>query len=371
MARARELELEAISILEHEPPGPDLVWVYGHAALRAAISGQNDDAASLIEKGFALAAELGVEDVMTLLMARATVRGTNGDPACLADNREARDVGLRLGLGRMTSVAINNLADATYGYESVPAARGVWDEAIAFSRARGLTLMEMWQRGERLRALYHMGSWDELEREAGEVASWIAEHGGGQLEIFPRVWLAETLVHRAALADAEAHVAAFLPRARESGDPQVLVPGLAAAALVASARQENRLALDYVSELEERTRGRGVWRSLCLAWPARIAVAAGEPALAQAFLEGSENATAWDAAARPGARAVLAAAQGNADEAAVLYAEAAERWATYGSVVEQAYALLGLGRCDDVDALRGGEAIFERLGAAPVFARAA
>ena len=348
------------------------MWLYGHAALRAAISGQNDVAAPLVEKGFALAAELDVEDVVTLLMARATMRGNHGDPACLADNREARNLGLRLGLGRMTAVAMNNLADATYAFDSAPAGRAVWDEAIAFSRARGLTLMEMWQRGERLRALYHMGSWDELEREAGEVAAWIVEHGGGQLEIFSHIWLAETLVHRAALADAEAHVAAFLPRARESGDPQVLVPGLAAAALVASARRENRLALDYVSELEERTRGTEiVWRSLCLAWPARVAVAAGEPALAQAFLEGSKNATAWDAAARPGARALLAAAQGNADEAAVLYAEAAERWATYGSVVEQAYALLGLARCGDAKALVQAEAIFARLGASPVLARAA
>ncbi len=52
-------------------------------------------------------------------------------------------------------------------------------------------------------------------------------------------------------------------------------------------------------------------------------------------------------------------------------ADAAARWAEYGSVVEQAYALLGLGRCGDVNALREGQAIFERLGAAPVLAKAA
>jgi len=359
-------------MLEHEPPGPDLVWIYGQAALRAAIAGKNDEAAPLVEKGFALAADLDVDDVMSLLLARATIRAHQGDPACLADSRQARDIGLRLGLGRTTSVAMNNLADATYTFESVPAGRAAWDESIAFSLARGLTFMEMWQRGERLRALYHLGSWEELNREAREVADWVAEHGGGQLEIFPHIWLAETFVHRGSLADAEAHVAALLPRARESGDPQVIVPGLATAALVASAQRDDRLALDYVSELEERTRGTEIgWRSLCLAWPTRVAVAAGELALAEAFLEGSQHASAWDAAARPGARASLAAAQGNADEAAALYAEAAERWAAYGSVVEQAYALLGLGRCGDAKAAQEGNAIFSKLGASPVVAQAA
>ena len=58
-------------------------------------------------------------------------------------------------------------------------------------------------------------------------------------------------------------------------------------------------------------------------------------------------------------------------EAGELYRRAAERWADFGSVVEQAYALLGLGRCGDAQALREGEAIFARLGASPVLAEAA
>ena len=42
---------------------------------------------------------------------------------------------------------------------------------------------------------------------------------------------------------------------------------------------------------------------------------------------------------------------GSSEEAAELYREAAERWRRFGSVVEQAYALLGLGRCGDAKAL--------------------
>ena len=53
-----------------------------------------------------------------------------------------------------------------------------------------------------------------------------------------------------------------------------------------------------------------------------------------------------------------------------LYAEAAERWETYGSLVERGYALLGLGRCGDAKALVEGQAIFARLAASTLSSRA-
>jgi hypothetical protein len=59
------------------------------------------------------------------------------------------------------------------------------------------------------------------------------------------------------------------------------------------------------------------------------------------------------------------------DDAARLYRDAARRWDDYGSVVERGYALLGLGRCGDVAAMREGHAIFAGLGASPVVALAA
>jgi len=370
-ARSRAVGLEAISVLELDPD-PDLVSAYGSAAMREAIAGRFDDATALVDKGLGLADELGVEDVMALVQARATVRGYQGDPRCVDDCGAARDLGLRLGLGRETGVAINNLADATSWYIGLRAARVLWDEGIEFAGKRGLVLNAMWQRGERLRCIYHAGEWEELLREADEVRRWREERGGGQLEIFAHVALADVLVHRGSVATAATHVDALLPRARQSGDPQVLVPGLATAALVASARGDGRKALEYVSELEHVTgAGSLTFRSGCLTWPVRIATAAAELALAEAFLEGSEHRSAWDAGARPTALANLAEARGRVDEAAALFAQAAERWDDYGSVVERAYALLGLGRCGDAKALREGQAIFSGLGASAVLARAA
>ena len=126
-----------------------------------------------------------------------------------------------------------------------------------------------------------------------------------------------------------------------------------------------------VRELDALTRGSPIWRDFCLVWPARIAIAAGEPELAAAFLDAPENDAEWSRCARLTASAMLAEARGDRDEASALYREVAERWDAYGSVVERAYALLGLGRCGDPKALVDGQAIFSVLGASPVLAKAA
>ena len=369
-AHAKAFENEAIGILEREPTS-ELVAALGHGAHRAAIGGRVEEAEALMDRGFAFAQQLGAVDVTALLNARATVHGYNGDPACLDDLREAIEIGRRLGLGRSTAVSMNNLADGLSHFVGLREARVAWDEGIEFSASRGLTYAGMWQRGERLRALFHLGDWDELQREAGEVVRWEQARAGGQLEIFARTHLAGVLVHRGEQDEAAANVDALLPRARESGDPQVVVPGLAVAALVAAAGGDQERALDRVRELEQLTPGSAAWRGYGLLSPSRIALAAGELGLAEAFLADAGDESAWNRCTKLSGSAQLSEARGELDEARARYREAAEHWDQLGSVVEQAYALIGAGHCGDGDAARAGEAIFARLGASPVLARAA
>jgi hypothetical protein len=150
-----------------------------------------------------------------------------------------------------------------------------------------------------------------------------------------------------------------------------LVPGLTIAALVAAVAGDEDAALRHVRELEEVTRTSYAWRGYGLLWPARIAVASGDVALAEAFLDGAGESAGWDSCTRVSGMALFAEARGASDEGLALYREAAERWDSHGSLIEQAYALIGAGRCGDAQAAREGEAIFTRLGASPVVALAA
>jgi hypothetical protein len=77
-------------------------------------------------------------------------------------------------------------------------------------------------------------------------------------------------------------------------------------------------------------------------------------------------------------RAAISEAAGkNPKEAARLYAEAAQRWHTFGNVPERAYALLGQGRClralDDPETeqpLREARELFASMGYQPALAEA-
>ncbi len=75
-------------------------------------------------------------------------------------------------------------------------------------------------------------------------------------------------------------------------------------------------------------------------------------------------------------RAALAEAQGDLQAAAEGYEDAAERWQSFGVVPEQAFALLGQGRCltrlgrrsEAGPILQQAGEIFQKLQAAPALA---
>ena len=368
--RGHAAALEAIAVLGRHPGG-ELLRAYGTAALSAAIAGRYDEAQELLDAGFAAAADVGDADIITLLQARASVRGYQGDARCVEDMRSARELGLRLGLGRETAISMNNLADAESWYVGLGQARETWEQAMTFSRERGLIGAVMWQRGERLRCLYHAAEWDDALGEAAEVLAWSEARSGGPMAVYARLPLAGIRLHRGDLEGARAEVAALVSAARRSGDPQVLVPGLSMAALVDSAAGDVDRAAEGLLELESITRGQPAWRSFCRVEPVRIAVATGRLDLGESFLDGAEFASGWDVCARAAAHAMLAEARGDVDDAADAYREAAAQWREYGSVLERAYALLGLGRCGSADAAGEADEIFGRLGARPILARAA
>ena len=83
---------------------------------------------------------------------------------------------------------MNNLGDAMAYYVGLREARAQWDKVIEFSRGRGLREAEMWQRGERLRPLYHLGEWDELRGRPMRSAAGRSATAAASSEC----WLAST-----------------------------------------------------------------------------------------------------------------------------------------------------------------------------------
>ena len=95
----------------------------------------------------------------------------------------------------------------------------------------------------------------------------------------------------------------------------------------------------------------------------------GEPALAERLVGGLEPRYPYAEHALVAANAALTEARGDLQAAADAYADAADRWERFGVVPEQAFALLGQGRClvglsrptEAAPVLQHAREIFERL----------
>jgi hypothetical protein len=257
--------------------------------------------------------------------------------------RRALALAIERGEGRTAAVLHGNLASAIYQYEGLQTAIAAADEGIAFAEGRGITEMAKAIAWNTIYLRAESGQPEPALAELGSLADDL-EAAGDVTFIWARSDQLHLLAERGSLEDAHAPDE-LLARARESGEPQLIRPALAAAARVHLAQGRTERARELLSELEQ-VPGIGAELGYVALLPGlvRSTLALGDPELAARLVEGFEPTVPQKEHALASARALLAEAAGDAD-AADLYAEAAERWRTFGNVPEHAYALLGQGRC--------------------------
>jgi class 3 adenylate cyclase/tetratricopeptide (TPR) repeat protein len=375
--RARSLLAEAVELLEREPPGAELVLAYTHTARYYHFSASLEQAREWEEKAIDTARKLGIEGLAAHALAeRGGERFELGDLGGLDDLKEALRIGLELGLGEETALVYAILGDFVWWTEGPAAGLNVYRVGIDFAERRGMTYYTTYLKGESVWPLFELGEWDALLEIARELVEWDRTSYQALLTLS---YDAHARLRRGQVTDAAALRDEFLPRARASGDPQVLVPALATAALIEENRGNAAAAVRFAEELEDFTRGHAMRRAQHLPDVLRVCAAAGATGLAESLLEGTGVVVApRHRHAVHAARAVLAESKGQLGQSLVLYDEAAERWAEYGFVLEQAHALLGAGRCllalrdpeRAAQSLRKAREIFESLGARPLVAEA-
>lgn len=234
---------------------------------------------------------------------------------------------------------------------------------------------QLWATAELCWLLFDTGEWDEVLDAAATVLDVEASSGErwqpGAMALTMRSLVD---VHRGRTERAAESVPDVLGRVREIGDPQILVPGLAACAVIEERRGDRDAAGRLATELAEAcSKLAATWRAHCLADLARVAVSVGRPEVARELCDGLEVVATRDRLSLLSARAILAEADGRVEEAAAMYADAAAGWRAFGHVPEEGFALLATGRClsrlgsevEAKDALAGARAIVSRLGATP------
>jgi class 3 adenylate cyclase/tetratricopeptide (TPR) repeat protein len=372
--RARALLGEAVELLEQAPPGPELVLAYTHLARYYHFTWPPEECFEWAEKAIAMAAELGIEDeAMRARVFRGFTRFEIGDPRGLHDLKTALRTGLELGVGEDTAGAYIGLGDIVWWTEGPTAGLDVYRAGMEFTERRGMTYYTMYLKGESVWPLFDLGEWDSLLEAAGEIFEWDRASYQALLAL---PYVAHVYLFRGQVAEAASLREEFLHRARQSADPQVLMPALAISALIDAARGNFPAAISFIEQIEQVTGDRPVRRAQHLADALRVCAAAGATRLGETLLEGIEVSAARQLHAVHSARAVLAEAHGKLEQALHLHREAADRWASYGFVLEEGQALLSAGRCllglerrdEAASRLETARTVFSSLRADPLLA---
>jgi hypothetical protein len=190
----------------------------------------------------------------------------------------------------------------------------------------------------------------------------LAASGGSwasQLKVLAEIYRQDVLLHRGRSETGDVVETTLLPRAREIGDGQVVVPVFRVAALGRLGRGDTAGALALVEEIDEVLREFVGFRSLLLDWAVRVCLAGGAADLLRSLIDQGIDHMTRDANSLASARAALAEVDGEPGSALERYEDAAARGGAFPAVLEHGHALAGAGRCLlEVD--RPGEAT-ERL----------
>jgi class 3 adenylate cyclase/tetratricopeptide (TPR) repeat protein len=368
--RWQRLLEEAVELLEAEPPGPELARAWSRMAGQHLSFSRYPECKEYAEKALALAERLGLgEEEVRARQFLGAARCELGDPAGLADLWAALRHGLDLGLGEEVVVTYGNLAYQLWLRDGPAIAMQVWSAAVEFSTVRGFRTQAMWSKAGQLEALFDLGRWDELLEIGHEMDVFDREGGGSQLGSFADFYQAMVLVRRGDLARATALAEEFLPKIRILKQPEYLAPALTAGAMIEYDRGHHRTAIDLVHEFVEATEGAPNYRIHFLPNALGVLLATGHLDAAEAFVpEPRYPLSVRHQHCMASVRAILAEARGEYDEGATLWADAAERWLSYGSMLERAHSLFGLGRClmhadpaEGVARLRDARAVFAEL----------
>jgi hypothetical protein len=223
---------------------------------------------------------------------------------------------------------------------------------------------------------FDLGRWDDL-LERGDRVLEIEQERTGQIAFFARLYQCLVRVARGALDLTDLIEDEIVPRAREIGDGQVVVPAFRLAAMNRLLHGDADGGVAFVRELGDLMSERPGFHAWLLEGSARVCLAGGASELLRELTERAAPLLR-DRNLLRSARAVLAELEGDPEAALELHIEAAEAWAAFPHVFEHGHSLLGAGRSllalgresEARERLLQAREVFVGLGAAPAIGEA-
>lgn len=370
----------AISTLELDGPGPELLHVYSVKAQELGTHGLFDQSLDWATRSLELADRLGLEhgpDAARALGARGICRGYAGDlEGARSDLRHTMQLARELHLRILEINTLDELANLESGEsgEGADKALQYYDEALKIAEACGAHDTALLAGANKTLRLFTLSRWDD----ALAVSARLLEVHGGAEETrasgHVRMTQAWVMLERGDFEGVEQQLARILPLSRASAQHAQLVEPLTMAVSCALARGDHLGAEQLTVELTEvLDPAYDTYTSEDLTTVARVLLPAGRADIVRRVVAGTQGGPPLITNNVASAIAMLAEHDAAYDRAAAQYEVAAAAWGDFGNLNEQAKALLGAGRChtrlgDGVAARRcltAAQPVFERLGAVP------
>jgi class 3 adenylate cyclase/tetratricopeptide (TPR) repeat protein len=371
VARSRAVLDGAIEVLEGAVSGRELMEACSEVGWVRMLDGDLHSAASWAGRALDISAELGLLELRPKALAlRGQARCHIGDLTGIDDIREGLNLAIELGLTREAARAHEILAEELIATGGPEEAAKVTRVGIELAEGRGVTYMATALRAlTLLPSLVLQGQWTAALAEADIVVSWSSGAGGSYFATLARAHAAHVRVWQGEILEPD-HEDGFLPAAREIGDPQVLVPALAVAAMVRWAGRRAEAAHEAVAELASFEGDPAGWITAPYLPDLGRVCRDARPDLAESLLERVSGPARLSQLGRLTVQAILEEGAGRLDSAAARYAEAAEGWAVFGSpplqascLLDEAQCLLRLGDGEAKSTLAEARDRAERLGA--------
>jgi tetratricopeptide (TPR) repeat protein len=246
-----ELDEQILELLDGRPPSDVVADATVALASKSQLRGNEDEAMDLVERGLALAQQVG--DTKTYARA-LVIRGSSlvqlGDTAGLEDIEAGLAIQLDLNEAPSAISTYNNLATFLNDSGETVRAETLINQAITLGEQRGLVSHVDFSHMTLIEVLSQLGEWDRVLELVDERAG-LERLRGTQVQNGLRIMSCPILHYRGQSQRAWEIATATMPGIRETKDPQGLVPTLLNSIYIANGVGDGKAARSLALELIE------------------------------------------------------------------------------------------------------------------------
>ena len=240
-AQAIAAYARAGALLERAAPSPTVAHVLSRLAINAMLRGDYAATIGLCERTLAIAEAFGLEEIRShVLNTKGVARLNHGDLGGIADQEQSIEIAERLNAAEALIRGYKNFASTLGELGDLQRAVELEQRGADAARRFAADFQVMWFETELAIFAYWAGEWDAADAAFGRLDRWVAEVGPHYMEAAARSARAKLRSARGDRRGAEADMESALDFARRSSEPQVLLPTLADAALIAATTSGGR-----------------------------------------------------------------------------------------------------------------------------------